>query len=193
MKKKRKFNCNTSMSVVDYAILVESMASEFFNLETGEYQPHLGTLNVMRVFYNTFYRDMEKDDAIIDALDMNEIVDDEEFIEAFNNAIDSCSGFRLDFANAYRDVIDIVETRKTSVGRMFAGIKNGIEELVEVITPTMDEENINKIFSVVQEIAKGNVNMSKIVKTYGKDNVATQSDNVTQTGKVVSIDHAKKK
>ena len=116
MKKKRKINYDTSMTVIDYAIVVESMASEFYNLENGEYQPHLGMLNVMRVYYNNFYKD-EKDDAIVDALDMNELVSDEAFIEAFNNTINSCDGFRLDFANAYRDAMEIVETRKTYMVR----------------------------------------------------------------------------
>lgn len=190
MKKKRKVNYDTSMSVVDYAIVVECMASEFYNLENGTYQPHLGMLNVMRVYYNNFYKN-EKDDAIVDALDMDELVTDEAFIESFNNSINSCDGFRLDFANAYRDAMDIVETRKTSVGRIFSEIKNGIEELVNVVSPTMDEDNINKIFSVVQEIAKGNVSMDKIVKSYGKDTTSIPSDEVTQNGKVVSIDRKK--
>lgn len=193
MKKRRKFNNNTSMLVVDYAIMVESLASEFFNLETGDYQPHLGNLNAMRVFYNTFYRDEEKDDAIIDALDMNPIVSDIDFITAFNDAITSCSGIQLDFANAYRDALDIVESRKTSVGRIFTGIKEGLQNLVETMSPAMDEENIGKIYSVVQEIAKGNISMDKIVKTYGKNDTENQSENISQNGKVVKIDRNKNK
>lgn len=193
MKKKRKFNNDTSMLVIDYAIMVDSLASEFFNAETGEYQPHFGNLNAMRAFYNTFYRDMQNDEPIVDALDMNFLVSDTDFITAFNDTITTCSGIQLDFANAYRDALDIVETRKTSVGRIFTGIQHGLENIIDIINPVMNEDGINKLFSVVQEMVNGNVNMSNIVKIYGKD-VATdvKPANITQTGKVVKIDHSKK-
>lgn len=38
-------------SVIDYVSLVNGIADEFFDVN-GEYQPHLGRLNVMRLFYN---------------------------------------------------------------------------------------------------------------------------------------------
>ena len=39
-------------SVVDYVSLVNGIVGEFFDSETGDYQPHIGRLNVMRLFYN---------------------------------------------------------------------------------------------------------------------------------------------
>ncbi|MCD7891640.1 MAG: hypothetical protein LUG26_07845 [Ruminococcus sp.] len=82
---------NTKLSLFDYLAMVENIASEFIDEKSGVYQPHIGQLNAMRLFYNFCVTESKFDDKyehnIVDAEDMEEIVADEEFIEAFNNAI----------------------------------------------------------------------------------------------------------
>lgn len=192
MRKKRKFN--TYLSVIDYAMMVEELVNEFYNLETGAYQPQFGNLNAMRLFYNHFYKTKDEE-KILDALDMDVIVSDDDFIDAFNNAITSCTGIQYDFANAYRDALDIVEEKKTSVGRVIDVLRAGLKTFFETSAPAMSEESIDKIYSLVQNIADGKIGVEEIMKTYGKkSNVPDLNDKpIQKDGKVVTMDkHLKK-
>ena len=192
MRKKRKFN--TYLSVIDYAMIVEELVNEFYNLETGAYQPQFGNLNAMRLFYNYFYKTKDEEE-IVDALDMDVIVSDDDFIDAFNDAITSYAGIQYDFANAYRDALDIVEEKKTSVGRVIDVLRAGLKTFFETSAPAMSEESIDKIYSLVQNIADGKIGVEEIMKTYGKkSNVPDLNVKpIQKDGKVVTMDkHLKK-
>ena len=86
--RKQKIVVNTELSMIDYLVMVNDMVLEYFN-EDGEYQPHIGMLNVMRLFYNHCVIESKFDTPhdIIDAMDMEIIVEDDDFLNAFNDAI----------------------------------------------------------------------------------------------------------
>lgn len=96
-------------SVVDYVSLVNGIVGEFFDSETGDYQPHIGRLNVMRLFYNECVVESKFDlpHDFEDALMMDVLVEDEEFINEFNTAIKGDGKMRLDFANAYAEAMEM--------------------------------------------------------------------------------------
>lgn len=197
MKNKKRI-INTSLSVVEYAVMVNSLVAEFFDSVTQDYQPHFGNLNAMRLFYNHFYKD-EVSEEIIDALDMNEIVNDDEFIQAFNSAINTYGIIRCDFGNAYHDAIEIVDVKKVSVNRAFSTLKDGIVDLVNTINPLLDSDNLEKVFEVAQAVQNGKITADSIIKSYKKsDNfkefaTSAPKDEVTKNGKVITYDHFSEK
>lgn len=86
----------TKLNYLTYAALVESIKEGFFD-EDYNYVPHIGKLQAMAQFYNLCYgRDIAlKPHNIKKVEDMIEIADDNEFIEAFNAAIE-CNGVGFD-------------------------------------------------------------------------------------------------
>lgn len=72
-------------------------------------------LNAMRIFYNKFVTNCKFDEShphdITDVLQMEDIVADYDFIEAFNKAI-SPTVEKFDFTNAYADTMGIVSKNK---------------------------------------------------------------------------------
>ncbi|MCD7810268.1 MAG: hypothetical protein LUG91_00185 [Ruminococcus sp.] len=175
---------NTKLSLFDYLAMVENIASEFIDEKSGVYQPHIGQLNAMRLFYNFCVTESKFDDKyehnIIDAEDMEEIVADEEFIEAFNNAIrpDVYLDICYDFACAYADAMEIVNVKKTSLGNVINAIGNMINSVFENISSVFTEDNIGTISQIAEDMSKGKVSAEAIVDAYAKkmfDSNSTES------------------
>ena len=98
---KRNVNIDT------YIEAVEDIARGFFN-EDGDYVPHLGRINSIAAFLDYFVDDPE----FHENTDVNEILSNEELIQAYNKEIVHFGG--LNFAAAYADALTIVEHRKNS-------------------------------------------------------------------------------
>lgn len=160
---------NTTFDAVTYTAVVHELAENYFSV-SGEYEPHIGLMKSMCTFYNYCVTESELDDSISSAdsiAAVNMLSSNGDFLCAFNNAtiIDS---FRLDFANAYRDAKDIIETRKSGIGHITDILKNAIAGLTEKFAPVLSQEN----FDVLKRIADGMVdgqNLSQaIVQDYMK-------------------------
>lgn len=168
--RKQKMIVDTELTLVEYVVMVNDMALEYFN-EDGEYQPHIGILNVMRLFYNHCVIESKFDNSheIIDAMEMETMVEDDEFIAAFNDAIvGSVPGIRMDFANAYKDAMDIVEDKKHSVGRAVDSVKKALVSISDVINPILTDEHINMVSEIAKNIGNGNINAEAIIEAFGK-------------------------
>lgn len=192
---------NTELNMIDYIVLVNEMVLEHFNDE-GEYQPHIGMLNVMRLFYNSCVVESKFDNPhdITDAMDMEIIVEDDDFLNAFNDAlVGNVPGVRFDFANAYKDAMDIVETRKQSVGHIAGSIKKAISSILDTINPLLTDEHINKVTEIAKDVAGGKLSAEAIVDAYGKSKRFQQvinpkeKDEPVDKNNVISIDHLAKK
>lgn len=199
--RKQKIVVNTELSMIDYLVMVNDMVLEYFN-EDGEYQPHIGMLNVMRLFYNHCVIESKFDTPhdIIDAMDMEIIVEDDDFLNAFNEAIiGDSSGIRMNFSNAYKDAMDIVETKKQSVERAVGSIKKALSSIIDTINPLLTDEHIEKVSEIARDVASGKLSAEAIVDAYGKSNRfkqvvnSNEKDEVANRENVVSIDHLSKK
>lgn len=158
----------TDMNIVDYVSLVNNIVKEFFDDE-GEYVPHIGRLNVMRLFYNecVIESNFELSHDFEDALQMDVLVEDEEFIKQFNTALKGDGTICLDFANAYAEAMEIVNVRKGSFGNAVNVIKNAISNVVDMINPVLGKENIEKFNKLADTFSKGNLSADSIVEAFG--------------------------
>lgn len=154
--------------IVDYVNIVDAIVAEYFDAE-GNYTPHIGMLNAMRVFYNECVIESKFDiqHNIVEALEMEVLVADDDFIQAFNKAIEFNGVKALNFANAYKDAIDIVDARKSSVGNMVDILGNGFNRIIEKISPVLNEDNLAKLTKIAEDVSKGNLTPESIVEAYG--------------------------
>ena len=112
-----KLEVNNKLGIVDYVELVNNLVAEYYD-ERGEYTPHYGRLNAMRLYYNICVKTdlFDLPHSITDAMDMEKLIDCEEFLRAFDDAIigqfddevgyNGISGFT--FGDAFRDATDSV-------------------------------------------------------------------------------------
>ena len=170
--KTKKMKVNTSLGMVEYLTMVNEIILEYFD-EDGNYQPQIGILNTMRLFYNecVIESKFELPHDITDAMDMEIMVTDDEFINEFNNAIiGDVPGIRFDFANAYKDAMDIVETKKSSIERAVDSVKKMIISVLDVINPLLSDEHIDKVAEIAHDVANGKISAEAVVDAYGKSN-----------------------
>lgn len=171
----KKMIIDTKLSIVEYMWMVEAMVSEYFG-DDGTYQPQIGLLNIMRLFYNKCvmqsHFDTEHEHNITDPMDLEEIISDNEFILEFNNAIEYNPMKTLDFGNAYYDAMDIVDVRKTSLSQAVQSMKSAVESIIDEIRPMMSESNIKNTSMIAELISSGKFDPDKlgesIVNAYGK-------------------------
>lgn len=155
-------------SVIDYVSLVNGIADEFFDVN-GEYQPHLGRLNVMRLFYNECVTESKFDlpHDFNDALMLEPLIQDEEFIAEFNKALKGDGSIRLDFANAYAEAMEIVNVRKGSFGNAVDVIKGAISNIIDMINPVLGTDNIEKFKQIADSFTSGNLSADAIIEAFG--------------------------
>lgn len=151
-------NTYTKLNLINYAAIVEAIADGYFDFD-GTYQPHIGIMNTMRIFYNecvveSFF-DEKYPHNITNILDMKDILNDDEFIKAFNSCINS-EDISFNFGNAYCDAMEIVENRKGSLVNMFELIKNLIVDLSSELKDVVTPENLESLRTVAAAIGNGN-------------------------------------
>ena len=160
---------NCILNLTDYLVVVDLIANEYFDTETGAYTPQYGFLNAMRVFYNMCVKTdlYNLPHEITDGMDMEKLVVDEDFVDAFNQAMLGDGKFRFDFANAYMQAMDIVRTKNTSAREILNELISKAIAGLESIGDVMTEENINKIVKIAEDIGNGKISAEQIVEAYG--------------------------
>lgn len=165
-----KFIFDTRFNAVDYAMIVEDLADSYF-YSNGEYAPHVGLINSMRIFYNRCVKECKFDEDIphnTNSLsDVAKLAADEDFIEAYNHAL-MCGGVRLDFANAYKDALAIVDVKKGSLNRFVDIVKNAIDKNLSRLESVLTEENIAALQKIAESFSKGIPLSESIVDAYIK-------------------------
>lgn len=159
----------TNLGVFDYLRIVNELASEFYN-EDGEYQPHIGLINVMCVFYNNCVKSSKFDEKfgheIVDPTEISEVFEDEEFIQAFNASI-TITMVRFDFANAFRDAMDIVATKKSSVNQVYSKLKKMVSDATAMMASMATKENLDRIDAITDKIKDGTFDVDSFIESYG--------------------------
>lgn len=162
------FVIDCKLGLLDYVSMVNNIANEFFD-EEGTYTPHIGRINAMRLFYNECVIESKFDipHDIIDVPQMEILVKDDDFIKAFNDAIEFNGSVCLDFANAYREAIDMVDTRKNSLASAIEVFKGAMVGITEKISPILTESNLDRLTKIADDVSNGNITPEAIAAAYG--------------------------
>lgn len=108
-----KIITDDNLNAVDYCTTVELIADGYFD-DNGAYSPHFGILNAIALFYNICVKksevDKELDYNINDLTNVDILITNENFMQAFKDAINNNGSFT--FGNAYSVAMDIVANRK---------------------------------------------------------------------------------
>lgn len=165
---RNSFKVNTMLSLVDYAAVVNEIVLQYFDAE-GEYQPHMGLFNTMRVFYCVCVKSSKYDDSIphdfSDILEVDKLASDTDFINAFNDAIVPTAK-KFDFANAYCDAMDIVEVKKNSLTSFVTRIGNSMKDIVNQVNGLINTDQLDKIESVAKTVSKNGIDPDKLIQDY---------------------------
>jgi hypothetical protein len=151
----KKIVVNTELDMIQYVNCVNKIASKFLSDEF-EYEPHIGMLHAMCLFYNLCVKDSKYKNTvgeeIHDIWDIRDVAKDPEFIREFNNAIRGQETFSLNFSNAYRQAMDIVETKKNPVNNIInlikdfgVGLSSTMGELLNIGGISMPEAEENQV------------------------------------------------
>lgn len=165
---------DTQLTLVNYIALVSSLAEPFFS-NRGVYQPHIGEMNALRVFYNTCVKDYNVGDdtehMLVGLIDSEPVFSDEKVIEAFNACISNVVAGKIDFANAYKQALDIVAYRRTSLGHIFDLVLDFLNKASENIKPLLTEDNIVLFQNLLQGVQDRDINAEAIVEAFGKSSM----------------------
>jgi len=156
-----------NLELTEYVSLVENIAEGFFD-EEGNYQPHIGKLNTMRLFYNEYVIESNFDipHGFSGALQLRPLINDNEFIYKYNQSLNGDGYIRLDFANAYRDAMKIVKTKKDSLNGLILTVKNVIKKAVNSFSESLSAENIEKLSKIAESIGEENFDLDSFKKLY---------------------------
>lgn len=164
----KNFVVDTRLDATNYTLVVANIASQYF-FSNGEYAPHAGIINAMAEFYGRCVKESKFDDSISHEMtslaDVSVLAADDEFIEEFNKAVEF-KIYQLDFANAFRDALDIVNTKKNSLNRAVEMIRCALSEFSDNVAPLMTEQNMANISAIAKDIQKGGTSAEAIVKEY---------------------------
>ena len=126
----------------EFIQLVEDIAEGYF--DGGVYQPHIGELNAMRIWYNSNHPD---DEDVVDATEFAEIIKDEKVVSDYFAAISERSD-KLDFVQAYDMAMDMVVTKKGSAITLLEGV-------ISRLNTVLSQENIDKVTALADGIKSG--------------------------------------
>jgi hypothetical protein len=157
-----------NVDIVTYSAAVREIAEKFFD-EDGNYTPHFGRINSIGVFFNRFVDPVGLEAFFADKeVTIDLLASEEGCLQLYNGALNRYRGFRLDFANAYADALDIVKQRNTTIGGVINLITDSLGKLSDKISPVLTEKNIDKIEKISENIASGKLSADSIVEAIGK-------------------------
>lgn len=160
---------NDNVDIITYSAAVQAIAEKFFDVKDN-YTPYFGRINAVTVFFNYFVDDESLTDYFSDMKDeitTDFIVRNEECLNLYNKALQGTGTYRLDFANAYKDAMEVVYHRRSSVGNIIDRIQKAVSEIADVINPVFSGDNLDKLTEITKNVADGNLSAESIVEAYG--------------------------
>lgn len=159
-----------NVDIVTYCAAVREIAEKFFD-EDDNYTPQFGRANAVGVFFNRFV-DMISLEAYFADYDGEINVDlflaDDNCLNIYNEALKNGESYRLNFANAYADAMDIVKAKTSTIGGAINLIMDGISKLSDKISPVVTEDNLNKLSKIVDGLSNGDLSADSILKVLDK-------------------------
>lgn len=119
---------DTKLGIEKYIEIVDEIVANFFD-EDGDYAPHYGRIHTMAMFIDNCVKEadwLDSCDGDVDQLLLND-----EFITEYTKAITEDKAAAMNFMNAYRDALDIVEYKKSSLGKTFELICKNLGKYID--------------------------------------------------------------
>lgn len=169
-----------TLKLTEYIALVEMISEGYFDA-AGEFQPQWGELNAIRLFYN-FCID-SKDNPVNSLIgdEMQSILTNNKVIDKYYNEVSAIklddSGNATDtitlpkintpylsFGNAYLKAMEVVETRKSSIGTAINIITSAIKDMSDGVKNYMTQENLSYLATIAKEIKAGSIAPDAVAK-----------------------------
>ena len=163
---------DTRLSLSDYFNVVDDLVLSYFDVD-GKYQPQMGFINSIKVFYNYCVKHSSLDGIVehdfSNLVDVEIIMEHDEIMREYFKAttLDYEPSY-VDFARAYQDALDIVEHKKTSVGNLAEQLGTALEKIVARINEVVNREDLDKMAEISKYFAEHGVDADAIMKAYGK-------------------------
>ena len=158
-----------NVDIVTYSAAVTEIVKKFFD-EDGNYTPQFGRANAVGVFFNRFVDIVSLESYFSDydgEIDVNLFLANEDCLTVYNTALRNGAEYRLNFANAYADAMDIVKTQNSTFGGAVNMLMNGISKLADKVSPIFTEDNIDKLSKIADDVAKGDLSAESVIKALG--------------------------
>lgn len=166
--KNTKLIINTKLSLVEYISLIDMLVDEYFDIE-GNYQPHIGMANAMRLFYNLCVKQSKFDETIphdfSDITLVDKLASYEPFISEFNSAL-NCGCFDFSFGCAYNNAIEIVQQKINPLNKISDQVSKFLNSLLLLVSEVMTSENIAITRDLANDIKSGKLDFTKIMTAY---------------------------
>jgi len=162
-------------TVAEYYSLVNEIVDSYFD-EAGNYAPHIGDMCTMLAFYNgcimnkNLISDME---VITDIFDADVIFANEEFLEAFNEAITFDGDIKYDFANAFKNAMEIIHSRINSptyaisqATRQIGELVSNLDNMISSVNNVMNEETVDKLLEFAKNVSDGKYDAKAVTDAF---------------------------
>ena len=184
---------NNKLNLVEYLQTVNEIVAEYFDSEKYEYSPHVGEMYVVCAYFNHCV-ELEEDDVIKqhpidDILDMQQLYDNEDFMEHFNNEIDSYDAvnFNLTFGHAYQNAMDIVESKKSDANAFATAISASMNAILQAFRNSFSDSDIQKFTDIAQQVLNGKISNEAIVNAYEHSERFKENTEEVNKAKIVSF------
>lgn len=158
-----------NVDIVTYGAAVNEIVKKFFD-EDDNYTPQFGRANAVGVFFNRFVDIVSLEAYFADydgEINIDLFLADENCLNIYNEALKDNAGYRLNFANAYADAMDIVKTKSTTIGGVVDLFRSAFSKIVDKINPILTDDNIAKLEKISENVAKGDLSPDAVVKALG--------------------------
>ena len=158
-----------NVDIVTYSAAVQAIVKKFFD-DDNTYTPHFGRTNAVAVFFNYFVDNVSLYNYFADYdgdIDVDFLVANEDCLVAYNEALNDNKAFRLNFGNAYKDALDIVNQRNSSMGNVIDNIQNAISMIADKISPVFSGDNLERLTEIAKNVSNGNLSAESIINAYG--------------------------
>lgn len=182
---------NENLGINEYIFATDKIAQVYFDGD-NQYQPHIGLLETMWLFYslcvtetkydkdiNAKLDEMEKarkekntDDnkQMFDLTIYQDLFSDDEFVKEFNNVVTSYKkpNYGLTFGSAFRSAMEIVKTKRNSVNSLEYTITKILTELADKFENLISPDKIEELTDIAKRIQTGETAADAVVQAYGK-------------------------
>lgn len=183
---------NENLGINEYIFATDKIAQVYFDGD-NQYQPHIGLLETMWLFYslcvtetkydkdiNVKLDEMEKarkekntDDNSKQMFDLTiyqDLFSDDEFVKEFNNVVTSYKkpNYGLTFGSAFRSAMEIVKTKRNSVNSLEYTITKILTELADKFENLISPDKIEELTDIAKRIQTGETAADAVVQAYGK-------------------------
>lgn len=183
---------NEKLGINEYIFATDKIAQVYFDGD-NQYQPHIGLLETMWLFYSLCVTETKYDKDInvkLDEMDKarkeqnsddnnkqmfdltiyQDLFSDDEFIREFNNVVTSYKkpNYGLTFGSAFRSAMEIVKTKRNSVNSLEYTITKILTELADKFENLISPDKIEELTDIAKRIQTGETAADAVVQAYGK-------------------------